>query len=230
MSLTPQLLSTHLLASLSPSRPVRQAAETALSQLRAAPGNVDVFPGVLIGLVTDAGVDRSVRTAAAVYWKNGCAEDAWGCVMWIPRSGKRNAEDEEVVDGWERWRTMEERADDEVSTSSNIPALQEQTKDTIKQQLVQIMISLGDQPSLQSQVAEAVARIAQYDFPEKWMTLPDQLTAALSPTSFEQTNAVLSLAHSIFRRWRSQFRTDKLFLEIKFVLEKFCPPYLEVFK
>lgn len=32
------------------------------------------------------------------------------------------------------------------------------------------------------------------------------------------------------RRWRSEFRTDALFLEIKFVLERFCQPYLSLFQ
>ena len=31
-------------------------------------------------------------------------------------------------------------------------------------------------------------------------------------------------------RWRSQFRSDALFLEIKLVLEKFCQPYLDIFQ
>jgi exportin-2 (importin alpha re-exporter) len=30
-------------------------------------------------------------------------------------------------------------------------------------------------------------------------------------------------------RWRAEFRTDDLFLEIKFVLERFCTPYLSLF-
>ena len=40
------------------------------------------------------------------------------------------------------------------------------------------------------------------------------------------TNGVLLTAHSIFRRWRSQFRSDDLFREIAFVLQKFCEPFL----
>jgi exportin-2 (importin alpha re-exporter) len=31
------------------------------------------------------------------------------------------------------------------------------------------------------------------------------------------------------RRWRSQFRSDKLYSEINFVLSRFCQPYFELF-
>jgi exportin-2 (importin alpha re-exporter) len=31
-------------------------------------------------------------------------------------------------------------------------------------------------------------------------------------------------------RWRSQFRTDKLYSEINFVLARFCQPYFELFQ
>jgi exportin-2 (importin alpha re-exporter) len=41
---------------------------------------------------------------------------------------------------------------------------------------------------------------------------------------------VLQTAHSIFKRYRHEFRTDELFTEIKFVLEKFCPAFLDLFK
>jgi exportin-2 (importin alpha re-exporter) len=41
---------------------------------------------------------------------------------------------------------------------------------------------------------------------------------------------VLETAHTIFKRWRSQFETNALFTEIKYVMETFAPTYLEFFK
>lgn len=52
----------------------------------------------------------------------------------------------------------------------------------------------------------------------------------MSQDNFVVNNAVLSTAHSIFKRWRSKFRSDALFLEIKYVLDRFCQPYLAVFQ
>jgi len=41
---------------------------------------------------------------------------------------------------------------------------------------------------------------------------------------------MLQIAHSVFKRWRPQFRTDELFSEIKYVLDIFCQPYLTLFQ
>ena len=41
---------------------------------------------------------------------------------------------------------------------------------------------------------------------------------------------MLHIAHSVFKRWRPRFRSDELFLEIKYVLDLFCQPYLALFQ
>jgi exportin-2 (importin alpha re-exporter) len=73
-----------------------------------------------------------------------------------------------------------------------------------------------------------------------------ELVASLSPDNFVINNGVLATAHSIFRRsayssstdrsfrannssWRSQFRSDRLYSEINYVLSRFCQPYYELF-
>ncbi|GAA5824131.1 hypothetical protein JCM5353_006154 [Sporobolomyces roseus] len=108
--------------------------------------------------------------------------------------------------------------------------LAQATADQLKQSVVPIMISLSSEPALQVQVGEAIAIMAEADFPDNWQGLIDQLVQSLSPSDFVVNNAVLQTAHSIFRRWRSEFRTDDLFLEIKFVLERFCAPFLSLFQ
>ncbi|GAA5820705.1 hypothetical protein JCM11251_003120 [Rhodosporidiobolus azoricus] len=104
------------------------------------------------------------------------------------------------------------------------------TAEGLKQSVVSIMISLSAESALQVQIGEAIAVMAEADFPEQWGNLVDQLTSQLTPDNFVVNNAVLQTAHSIFRRWRSEFRTDTLFLEIKYVLERFCEPYLTLFQ
>ncbi|KAI5449860.1 importin-alpha export receptor [Naganishia albida] len=104
----------------------------------------------------------------------------------------------------------------------------------VKSQLVPIMVSLstpgGPAAKLQSQIGEAVAEIASVDFPERWPNLLDDMVNSLSPDNFTINNGVLTTAHSIFKQWRSQFRTDHLFLTIKHVLDKFCDPYYALFQ
>ena len=56
------------------------------------------------------------------------------------------------------------------------------------------------------------------------------MISSLTPDNFVVNNAVLQTAHAIFKRWRSETRTDRLFLEIKFVLERFCAPFFSMFQ
>lgn len=103
---------------------------------------------------------------------------------------------------------------------------------TVKSQLVPIMVSLSNTGAtrLQSQIGEAVAEIAELDFPERWPTLIEDLVNSLSAENFTINNGVLTTAHSIFKRWRAQFQSNELFTTIKLVLEKFCPAYMALFK
>ncbi|GAA5843511.1 hypothetical protein JCM9279_000773 [Rhodotorula babjevae] len=104
------------------------------------------------------------------------------------------------------------------------------TAESLKQSIVSIMISLSGEQALQVQLGEAIAIMAAADFPQDWDSLIDQLTSQLTPDNFVVNNAVLQTAHSIFRSWRSEFRTDDLFLQIKFVLDRFCEPYFKIFQ
>ncbi|KAI7905006.1 Cse1-domain-containing protein [Cokeromyces recurvatus] len=90
------------------------------------------------------------------------------------------------------------------------------------------MITVPDK--LQLQISDALSLIAATDFPEKWTTLLPELISKLSPTDYRVNNGILGTAHSIFKRWRSAFRSDDLFLVIKYVLDLFCEPYLQLFQ
>ncbi|KAI8924967.1 Cse1-domain-containing protein [Entophlyctis helioformis] len=101
-------------------------------------------------------------------------------------------------------------------------------RDAIKATIVPLMISVPS--SLQLQLSEAVTIIADNDFPGKWKNLIQDLVARLNLQDLNVNIGVLQTAHSIFKRWRHQFRTDALYLEIKFVIDNFAGPYLEFFK
>ena len=100
-------------------------------------------------------------------------------------------------------------------------------------------------------MSDAVSIMGHEDFPGKWLTLMDQLvaklvlpectptpalaaplpdvsvpSAVLTPLGVEQfrlVNGVLRTAHSLFKRFRFEFRSDNLWTEIKFVLDTFAP-------
>ncbi|KAK2460740.1 hypothetical protein APHAL10511_007210 [Amanita phalloides] len=112
------------------------------------------------------------------------------------------------------------------------PPLAEQDKATLRRKLVPAMLALSkssDAP-VRVQIAEAVSLIAELDFPARWPDLIDQLVTSLSTTDYEVNLGVLQTAHSIFRPWRSQVRSDKLYSEINFVLSKFMAHFLQLFR
>ncbi|TYJ56359.1 hypothetical protein B9479_002907 [Cryptococcus floricola] len=105
-------------------------------------------------------------------------------------------------------------------------------KESVKSQLVPIMIALGTPQTarIQSQIGEGLSHIASLDFPNQWEGLCDELVNSLTPDNFVINNGVLATAHSIFKRWRSMFRTNELYSEINFVLSRFCEPYYGLFQ
>lgn len=95
----------------------------------------------------------------------------------------------------------------------------------LKQEIIQLMITLP--AALQVQVGEAVSIIADSDFPDRWSELIPELVSRLG-ADYKVNNGVLTVAHSIFKRWRPLFRSDELFREIKLVLDQFAAPFLSV--
>jgi exportin-2 (importin alpha re-exporter) len=97
----------------------------------------------------------------------------------------------------------------------------------VKREIIGLMISLPQ--SLQVQVGEAVSTMADSDFPDRWPDLVPELVSRLG-SDIKTNNGVLTVAHSIFKRWRPLFRSDELFKEIALVLSQFCVPFLAALK
>jgi exportin-2 (importin alpha re-exporter) len=106
--------------------------------------------------------------------------------------------------------------------------LPDNDKDIVKLNIVQLMITAP--ASIQNQLSDAVTIIADSDFPAKWQSLIPDLVQKLSFTDMSANIGVLQTAHSIFKRWRKEFRSDKLFSEINLVLQTFASPFLEFLK
>ncbi|KAG9510537.1 Exportin-2, partial [Fragariocoptes setiger] len=101
----------------------------------------------------------------------------------------------------------------------------------IKQWITGIMIESPDQ--IQRQLSDAITLIGQHDFPDKWPSLVGELVQYLKVSGardFNTINGVLQTAHSIFRRYRHEFQSDRLWSEIKYVLDNFAQPFTDLFK
>lgn len=92
----------------------------------------------------------------------------------------------------------------------------------IKALLINLM--LKSPKSIQKQLSDAIQIIGKYDFPKKWPQLITDMVEKFSTGDFNVVNGILQTAHSLFKRYRFEFKSQALWEEIKFVLEKICDP------
>lgn len=105
----------------------------------------------------------------------------------------------------------------------------EADRNAIKGFVVRLMLDSPEK--VQRQLSDVITLIGRSDFPEKWPTLLDELITCMTNANgnFRIIHGVLQTAHSLFRHYRHDFKSQKLWIEIKFVLEKFAKPLTELF-
>lgn len=105
-------------------------------------------------------------------------------------------------------------------------------KEQIKSLIVTLM--LNSSPKIQAQLSEALAVIGKHDFPKAWPTLLPELVSSLDKLSnsndYISVNGILATLNSLFKKFRYQFKTNDLLLDLKYCLDNFAKPLLEVFK
>lgn len=84
--------------------------------------------------------------------------------------------------------------------------------------------------NVRNQLSEIICIISQNDFPENWPDLLDQLLAKISSSDYSSNLVMLKTCHKIFKRYRLEERSDDLYREINFVMEKFGPFMLQIFE
>ena len=114
--------------------------------------------------------------------------------------------------------------------SSDSPILPPE-KEQIKSLIVPLMLSATRR--IQSQLSEALAVIGEHDFPKAWPALLPELVSNLKNASqasdYASVNGILGTADSIFNKFRFAFKTNDLLLDLKYCLDHFAAPLLEVF-
>ncbi|EOX95681.1 Cellular apoptosis susceptibility protein / importin-alpha re-exporter, putative isoform 1 [Theobroma cacao] len=153
----------------------------------------------VLRLLAEPSVDEQIRQAAAVNFKNHLR------TRWAP-SNEPNA------------------------GPAFSPILQPE-KDQIKTLIVSLMLSSS--PRIQSQLSEALAVIGKHDFPKSWPTLLPELISNLQKAAqsadYASINGILGTANSIFKKFRYQYKTNDLLLDLKYCLDNFAAPLLEIF-
>lgn len=113
---------------------------------------------------------------------------------------------------------------------------QDEERAKIKEHIVELMLRAP--PKIQAQISEALSIISSHDFPAKWLDLLPQLVSkmgaamAQAPGSLDLAvlTGVLQTANSIFKRFRHAMKSEALWTELKYCLDGFVPPLLEVLK
>ncbi|GLV36439.1 Chromosome segregation 1 [Carabus blaptoides fortunei] len=114
------------------------------------------------------------------------------------------------------WK-VEEDEQDRIHESDRI---------AVKRLIVTLMLSSPE--SLQKQLSDAISIIGKSDFPRKWPELISQMVEKFSTGDFHIINGVLRTAHSLFKKYRYEFKSNELWTEIKLVLEKLAQPLTDL--
>lgn len=106
---------------------------------------------------------------------------------------------------------------------------------------------LSSPESIQKQLSDAISIIGKTDFPIKWPELITQMVEKFSTGiillkhfvgtlnyfffvgDFNVINGVLRTGHSLFKKYRYSFKSNELWTEIKYVLEKIAQPLTDLF-
>ncbi|KAL0002315.1 hypothetical protein SO802_016096 [Lithocarpus litseifolius] len=118
-----------------------------------------------------------------------------------------------------------------ASPDESTPLIPDSEKAEIKALIVRLMLS--STPKIQSQLSEALALIGKHDFPKSWPTLLPELIVELQKASqasdYTSINGILGTANSIFKKFRYQYKTNDVLLDLKYCLDNFTAPLLEIF-
>ena len=98
----------------------------------------------------------------------------------------------------------------------------------VKSHLVELMCTAPAQ--IQAQCSESISLIAKVDYPKQWDNLLPELIQKFNSPDPNIVCGVLATANSIFKRFRYVNKSDALYADIIYTLEKLQAPLLTLFK
>ncbi|KAD3069050.1 hypothetical protein E3N88_36930 [Mikania micrantha] len=111
---------------------------------------------------------------------------------------------------------------------SSAAPISDAEKEQIKQLIVSLMLSAS--PKIQAQLSEALAVIGNHDFPKLWPALLPELRSslekAINVNDFASVNGILATVNSLFKKFRHQYKSDPILLDLKYCLDNFAAPLL----
>lgn len=159
-----------------------------------------LYASVTLSLSQTPNLNHDIKTQAAIAFKN-----------FIKRHWRFDPNDE--------------------TRDQTIDRIDQQQREAIKRQITMMMLKSSSH--IQRQLSEAISIIASCDFPEKWPWLIVELKDSLEDkqnSNFDTLSGVLQTAHSVFRRYRHELPSVKLWTEIKHVIDHFGQPFTNKFQ
>ena len=87
---------------------------------------------------------------------------------------------------------------------------------------------LKSPPQVQRQLSQSIAIIGQQDFPMNWDGLLQKMVHHFESGDFHVINGVLQTASSMFEKYSFEMKSQKLWTEIKYVLDNFAMPFTKL--
>ncbi|VDK72557.1 unnamed protein product [Anisakis simplex] len=84
--------------------------------------------------------------------------------------------------------------------------------------------------NIRKQLSQVVCIMGSYDFPGEWPELISVLSGYLSGEDLDKLVATLSTMDELFRHYRHEMKSTKLWSELAFVLQHVAAPLTELFK
>eukprot|EP00917_Polyrhabdina_sp_WS-2016_P027609 GHVP01058842.1.p1 GENE.GHVP01058842.1~~GHVP01058842.1.p1 ORF type:complete len:914 (+),score=140.31 GHVP01058842.1:1679-4420(+) len=101
-------------------------------------------------------------------------------------------------------------------------------KEAVRKDLFNASISVEE--SIASHLIDSVSLIAKYDFPSEWLDLLPTLCSLIESPSQDICLSGLTIAATVFERYRYECRSDELFTEINIVMKDFAPSFFSFLK
>jgi len=112
-------------------------------------------------------------------------------------------------------------------TSETSAKISNQDREEVKKVIVGLMLRMPT--ALQKQLSDAISVIGGEDFPDHWKELIPEMIRYFTGNDFNAINGVLQTAHSLFKRYRHEFKSQELWKEIKYVLGEFAESFSALF-
>mmetsp|Transcript_24536 Transcript_24536/g.59067 ORF Transcript_24536/g.59067 Transcript_24536/m.59067 type:complete len:963 (+) Transcript_24536:192-3080(+) len=106
--------------------------------------------------------------------------------------------------------------------------ISKEDRTNVKSNITSVMLSTEER--VRKQLGEAIHLICMQDFPKDWPNFLPDIVKRLSTNDPAAIVTILEVIESVVRRYRYETKSERLWTEVKFVLDTFAAPLLALLK